>query len=107
MKIEIDTTDLDAMMAVLTAYGKTNTKDLGKDLALALEGVFGPRCMAHGEQRCEECSRITLRDLDEEGGCVHCAAYLASGMHRDTCPGRVPGPVFPDRDAAMKAVAEG
>lgn len=106
MKIEIDTTDLDAMMAVLTAYGKTNTKDLGKDLALALEDVFGPSCMAHGQQRCEECSRIALRDMAGAGGCLHCHSYLSTGMHWDTCRGRIPGPVFPDQATAMKAVSD-
>jgi hypothetical protein len=61
-----------------------------------------PRCVAHGNEACADCSRI--RTIDFDGGeCRHCSTYGTDGMHWDTCPGRIRGPVFANRAEAMGA----
>lgn len=42
-----------------------------------------PTCSAHGEKACELCSL-------NPGGC-QCDMYGETGMHWDTCPGRIRG----------------
>lgn len=60
-----------------------------------------PTCSAHGEAACAECSRITPKYLTADGGCTSCGVYEVTGMHWDTCPGRIKGRVFASRDEAM------
>jgi hypothetical protein len=61
-----------------------------------------PRCVAHGNEACADCSRI--RTVDFEGGeCRHCSTYGTDGMHWDTCSARIRGPVFANRAEAMGA----
>lgn len=59
-----------------------------------------PRCVAHGNEACEDCSRILTRDFDG-GECRHCSTYGETGMHWDTCQGRIRGQVFANRADAM------
>lgn len=60
-----------------------------------------PRCVAHGEAECSDCSRITSDYLTDDGGCKGCGAWGSDGMHWDTCPGRIRGAVFANRAEAV------
>lgn len=59
-----------------------------------------PRCVAHGNEECPECSRIQARHF-AGGECTRCGEYGNTGMHWDTCAARIRGPVFASRDEAM------
>lgn len=61
-----------------------------------------PRCVAHGNEACASCSLITTADFSG-GECRHCTVYGETGMHWDTCPGRIKGVVYATRDEAMEA----
>lgn len=53
-----------------------------------------PRCPAHGDERCEYCSRITAEYLIDDGpACRACDYWGETGMHWDTCAGRLRGPI--------------
>lgn len=76
---------------------------LGNALQSALRSLLEPpkpRCVAHGNEECPECSRILARHFSC-GECTECGEYGNTGMHWDTCPGRIRGPVFASRDEAM------
>jgi hypothetical protein len=47
-----------------------------------------PRCVAHGNTGCVQCS-LNPADCGSPSGQAGCATYLADGMHWDTCPNRV------------------
>lgn len=68
-----------------------------------------PRCVAHGTPGCPDCSRITLDRLTPDGECRRgCSTYSTDGLHWDTCPNRLRGPVYATRDEALAAlVVEG
>jgi hypothetical protein len=61
-----------------------------------------PRCVAHGNEACPDCSRITGQHLAADGECSGCGSYGDTGMHWDTCPGRVKGTLYATRDEAMR-----
>jgi hypothetical protein len=61
-----------------------------------------PTCSAHGEAACADCSRITDHYLTIGGGCTSCGVYESTGMHSDTCPGRIGGRVYASRDEARE-----
>jgi hypothetical protein len=94
--------------AIYRAFGddpSDYSPDDERDMQAALREFADPkppRCVAHGNEACADCSRI--RTIDFDGGeCRHCSTYGTDGMHWDTCPGRIRGPVFANRAEAMGA----
>lgn len=55
------------------------------------------RCSAHGHRECEECHRnpanCKLPPIDVNYATIGCGQYSATGMHWDTCPNRIRGPL--------------
>lgn len=78
--------EIEAMQAALRAFASATP----------------PRCPAHGDPACALCSRIAEDDL-EDGSCRHCGYYAGTGMHWDTCPGRIRGRIFVTSDEAKGA----
>jgi hypothetical protein len=57
------------------------------------------RCPAHGDARCTDCARISAEYLIDGQACRSCDYFAATGMHWDTCPGRIRGPITTSRQA--------
>ena len=52
------------------------------------------KCPAHGPRLCVECARNPSTCMpDEVGVGVECSYYQTAGMHWDTCPNRIHGPL--------------
>jgi hypothetical protein len=68
--------DPDAVGGVITPIGRETPET--------------PCCVAHGRPRCSWCARTDWgRVTVVHGECSGCSTYGDSGMHWDTCPGRV------------------
>ncbi len=52
-----------------------------------------PRCVAHGEASCALCSRNPSTCAQHDHPNQGCSTYEATGMHWDTCPNRIIGPL--------------
>lgn len=77
-----------------------------ESVAEAIEAAC-PKCSAHGDANCDHCSRITGPYLTVGGGCTDCESYGSTGMHWDTCAGRIRGYIFADRREAMGNAVSG
>lgn len=51
------------------------------------------RCPAHGDENCADCGRISAEYLIEGPACRSCDYFGETGMHWDSCSGRIRGPI--------------
>lgn len=108
-EVTIDLDDRDSLNRILGYMGLSG-KDAGIQLRAALRHAVVPRCVAHGNEECRWCSRIRFDDVEVENGgvqCSHCSTYGTTGMHWDTCRGRIRGIVYANRAEATASCVSG
>ena len=92
---------------VLTGAGR-NDENHWPEVQAALRAMLAPpkpKCSAHGNEECGDCSRIAETNL-AAGECCHCESYGKTGMHWDTCQGRIRGLIFGSREAAAAWIGD-